>query len=124
MRPLSVPCALVLGLLLTANAQAAVVTFTASYEFSGNTPPDGPTPWLTATFDDYGTSSSVGLFIETTNLMDTEFVFGWLFNLDPALDPIALVFSAPVKTGAFTNPTANTSVDAFDLIDAGGRLVR
>lgn len=113
MRSLPVLCAVTLGLVLTPSAQAAVVTFGASIEFSGATPPEGPVPWLTATFDDYGTSGSVDLMLETTNLIDSEHVKEWLFNLDPALDPTALLFSAPIKTGTFTDPTLTTSVNAF-----------
>ncbi|HUU82384.1 MAG TPA: PEP-CTERM sorting domain-containing protein [Phycisphaerae bacterium] len=90
-----------------------MVTFPASYEFSGACPPEGPTPWLTATFDDEGTPGSVDLLLDTTNLIDNEFVFEWLFNLDPDLNLSALVFSAPIKTGTFTDPTINTGVDTY-----------
>ncbi len=90
-----------------------MLTYALTYEFSGATPPEGPTPWLKATFDDGGSAGSVDLTLKTPNLTDAEFVFQWLFNLDPALDPNLLVFSAPVKTGMFTDPTINTGVNAF-----------
>jgi hypothetical protein len=90
-----------------------VITFALSYEFSGATPPEGLAPWLTATFDDHDTPGSVDLTLATTNLTDNEFVFEWLFNLDPQLDVSALVFSAPAATGEFADPTLNLAVDAF-----------
>ncbi|HMQ16165.1 MAG TPA: hypothetical protein PKC49_09345, partial [Phycisphaerae bacterium] len=100
---------------------AAIIKFELSIEFSGATPPAGAAPWLTATFDDGGTPGSVDLTLETTNLVSNEFVFSWLFNLDPVLDPTSLSFSAPSKTGAFTDPVINTGVDAF-MADGDGKF--
>ena len=93
--------------------QADVLTFGLSYEFSGATSPAGSTPWLTATLNDHGGTGSVDLLLETTNLTDNEFVFLWLFNLDPTLDPTALSFSAPTKTGLFTDPDIYADPDAY-----------
>ena len=101
------------------SAQAASVTFETSIEFSGGTPPAAAVPWLTATFDDGGSAGSVDLSLETTNLTGSEFVFEWLFNLDPALNLNSLNFSAPTKIGAFTDPAINTGVDAF-MADGDG----
>ncbi|MCP4246469.1 MAG: PEP-CTERM sorting domain-containing protein [bacterium] len=67
---------------------------------------------MTATFDDGGTPGSVDLTVQA-NLTDDEFVFRFLFNLDPNLDLNDLVFSAPVKIGAFNDPTVSTGLDAF-----------
>lgn len=100
-------------LLTAASAQAGMITFQMWEEFSGAYPPESPGPWLTATFDDGGTAGSVDLTLETTNLVDAEFVFEWMFNLDPARDPTQLVFSAPTKTGAFADPVISLGVDAF-----------
>jgi hypothetical protein len=100
-------------LLIASGAEAATVTFSLGIEYSGGTEPEGTPPWLTATFDDGGSPGSVDLTLETTNLTDAEFVFEWSFNFDPSLDPTALAFSEPVKTGAFTNPKINLGVDAF-----------
>jgi hypothetical protein len=100
-------------LLIASGAQAATITFSLGIEFSGATEPEGTPPWLTATFDDGGSPGSVDLTLETTNLTDAESVFEWSFNYDPELDPTALAFSAPIKTGAFTDPTVNLGADLF-----------
>jgi hypothetical protein len=100
-------------LAISASAEADVLTFDLSIEFSGAFPPEDSPPWLTATFDDGGSAGSVDLTLQTTNLTDAEFVHEWTFNLDPSLDPTDLVFSAPVKTGAFDDPTISTAVDNF-----------
>ena len=104
---------LVAALALTAAANATILTYDLSVEFSGATPPVGAAPWLRATFDDGGSPGSVVMKLTTPNLTATEFVSGWYFNLNPALDPTSLSFSGPVKTGSFTDPAINLSVDAF-----------
>lgn len=96
-----------------ASTQAAVISFDLSIEFSGGTAPTGTPPWIRATFDDGGGAGSVDMFLEDVNLTGTEFVNVWMFNLDPSLDPTALVFSAPTTTGSFTIPTISTGVNAF-----------
>lgn len=108
-----------LGLLIPVSAQAGTITFDLIVEFSGGTAPEGAAPWLTVTLDDGGTPGSVDLTLADTNLTDAEFVMEWELNLDPALDLNALVFSAPTKTGAFTDPIINTGVDAF-MADGDG----
>ena len=105
--------------LCVASVQAASVTYEAVYEFSAATAPEGTPPWLTATFDDGGTPGSVDLYLEATNLVGTESVFPWLFNLDPVYDPNALVFSTPIKTGAFGDPIISTGANAF-MADGDG----
>jgi hypothetical protein len=101
---------------ITVDAQASTLSFELLYEFSGATPPDGSTPWLTATLDDGDTAGSVDLTLETTNLVEPEHVKVWLFNLDPAFDKddLALLsFSAPTKTGSFASPTISIGIDQF-----------
>ena len=71
-------------------ASAGVVTFELDREFSGADDPAGPTPWLTATFDDGGSPGSVRLTMEATNLVGNEFVSRWLFNVKPTIDPTTL----------------------------------
>ncbi len=104
----------------TVGAQAASVTYEMVAEFSGAFPPAGSAPWLTATLDDGGSAGSVELTLEATNLTNPEFVFEWLFNLDPGLDPNNLFFSGPTKVGQFIDPAINLGVDAFNA--AGGGL--
>lgn len=106
-------------LVLSSVASGAMVSFDLSVEFSGATPPVGAAPWLNATFDDEGSAGSVILTLTTPGLTDLEFVSNWVFNLDTALDPTALVFSAPNKTGSFDAPAISTGVDDFKADGAG-----
>ena len=104
---------LIFVLAVSTAANATVLTYDLSVEFSGATPPAGASPWLRAVFDDGGSPGSVTMKLSTPNLTAVEFVSKWYFNLDPLLDPTALIFSAPTKTGSFTDPTINLAVDAF-----------
>lgn len=103
------------ALLCTPLHASGTITFRLAVEFSGGMPPAGPTPWLIATFDDGGTPGSVELTLETTNLVagSHEFVRGWYFNLDPALDPNDLSLTGLSKTGSFSDPVISTGTDAF-----------
>ncbi len=75
-------------------AQATSLTFGLNFEFSGATPPGSPTtPWLTAVFDDGGTSGAATLTMTASNLMNTEFVSEWDFNLNPSLNPANLTIA-------------------------------
>ena len=106
-------------LAVSPSAQATAIpyiyTFDEFLEFSGAVPPEGDLPWLIATFDDHGTTGSVDVTLEATNLTDAEFTFEWVLNLNPALDPTLLVFSEEPKTkiGEFTDPTISTGIDTF-----------
>jgi hypothetical protein len=95
------------------SARAEVIAFDLSVEFSGGTAPAGAAPWIRATFDDGGGTGSVTLTLTSVNLVDAEFVSDWDFNLDPSLDPAALLFSAATKTGTFGDPVINLGVDLF-----------
>lgn len=106
-------------LTLSSVASGAVVSYDLSVEFSGATPPAGAAPWLNATFDDEGSAGSVILTLTTPNLTGSEFVSDWMFNLDSDLDPMALIFSSPIKTGSFDAPAISTDVDAFRAAGAG-----
>ena len=64
----------------SSKAEASVITFDFDIEFSGATAPEGPAPWLTATFDDKGTPGSVELAMSTAGLVEAEYVNEWLFN--------------------------------------------
>jgi hypothetical protein len=85
----------------------------ANYEFSNGTAPAGSTPWLTAEFNDLGTTGSVTLTLTATNLTGTESVKEWFLNLDPTLNLSNLSFSVPTKTGSFDDPTISKGTDAF-----------
>ncbi len=73
-------------------AQATTLTFNYNFTFSG-TDPAGTPPWLTATFDDHGGTGSVTLTMTASNLVGTEFISRWYFNLDPNLNPASLTFT-------------------------------
>src|SRR5262245_42240091 len=54
--------------LVPSAAQATLVTYSASLEFSGGKAPTGPTPWVTVVADDGGGVGSVLLTMTATNL--------------------------------------------------------
>jgi hypothetical protein len=98
------------------SAQAALVSFDMSVIFTGPGVLTNPPPWLNATFDDGGSAGTVDLTISAIGLdVDNEKVQGVYFNLDPALDPTQLVFSAPIKTetSGFEDPGINLGTDSF-----------
>jgi hypothetical protein len=45
----------------------------------------------------------------------------WYFNLDPTLDPTSLVFSNPVKTGSFADPSVDLGTNAHQA-DGDGKF--
>lgn len=75
-------------ILAAATLRADTLVLFFGTEFSGGTPPAGPTPWLTATFTQV--AGGVQLQMSNVNLVGTEFVTGWYFNLNPALNPANL----------------------------------
>ena len=94
-------------------AQATSITYGLDYEFSGGTPPEGPTPWVTATFDDSGGgANTVRLTMSAGNLVDDEFIGAWYFNFDPTLDPTLLTFN-PVDNTASEPAIPTPGVNLF-----------
>jgi hypothetical protein len=97
----------------TAGTQAASVTFNLDYEFSGAQQPQGTAPWATATIDDsFGGPNTVRLTMSTGGLVGSEFVSGWYFNFDPALDPTLLTFTA-IDAADSTPDSVQTGVNAY-----------
>ena len=93
--------------------EATTLTFDLDYEFSGATPPAGPAPWITATFDDsFGGANTLRLTMDTGNLVDNEFVSKWLFNFDDNRDVTQLSFTV-VATSGSTPININTGMNAF-----------
>ncbi|WP_162915098.1 PEP-CTERM sorting domain-containing protein [Desertibaculum subflavum] len=114
-----------LAVALTAGAaQAGVLTYELDTEFSGAQSPAGPTPWLTATFDDAADAigaNGVRLTMSTSGLVGSEFVDLWAFNFNPALDPTALSFTViGAPTALLTGGAPSTGIDAFQA-DGDGR---
>jgi hypothetical protein len=103
--------------LWSAPARAAVLTIPFGQEYTSGAVPSGPGPWVTATFDDHGSSGSVTLTISSALSGSMEFISRVLFNFDPALNPAALSFSAPTKVGVFADPAISAGANAFS---AGG----
>lgn len=98
---------------ISVGARASTVTFLPSVEYTNGTAPTGPGPWLSASFDDHNSTGSVTLTLNTTNLVGTEFVGEWDFNLDPALDPTKLLFTKSSSTGSFSDPSISTGTNGF-----------
>ena len=71
---------------------ATIITYGSSFEFSGGTPPAGPTPWVTTVFNDGGTAGSVTMTLTATDLTGSEFVSVAMANLNPFFDPGNLHF--------------------------------
>jgi hypothetical protein len=106
---------------LGGNANAAMVQIGLDQSYTSNITPGGPAPWLTATFQDYDTgpfSGRVTLTLQATNLINSEFVRTWMFNLNPSLNASNLNFQVLSTTGQFANPTFATGNDS--LIAGGG----
>lgn len=100
-------------------ADAAVLSFDYSFEYTGAQTPTGPAPWLRATFDDEGTAGSVNFTLQALNLTGGEFVSRAFFNLDPALNANDLVFTPSAgTTGTFNLPAIQTGSDS--VIAGGG----
>lgn len=106
-------CVIVLLFAPAGTVRGGLLVYELTKEFSGATPPVGAAPWLTFTFDDEGTAGSVKLLLETTNLVGTEFVGEWSFNLDPALDPADLSFEVLSRIGTFDDPKISLAVNAY-----------
>jgi len=78
------------------------------YEFSTPFPTDpspaGPTPWLTADFENTAGGGGA-LTISAAGLTGSEFASEMYFNIDPSLDQSSLTFSETASTGTFSTPT-------------------
>jgi len=106
-------CAVALVFGVAGNVGATSIEFNLDLEFSGATAPAGTTPWITAIFDDsYGGTNGVRLTMSAPNLVGTEFISGWYFNFDPALEPTDLSFT-PIGTLGSTPNNILTGKDAF-----------
>jgi hypothetical protein len=89
------------------------LVFELGVEYSGGQAPVGPAPWLNATFTDIG-AGTIQLKMEAVRLTGREFLTGWYFNLNPALDPASLSFTLLSGLAA---SSIQTGIDQFK---AGG----
>lgn len=96
----------------------AVYLYSLGTTYSGSSP-EGPTPWLTASFEDVGVNQ-VSLTLTATNLTGNEFISGWYFNFDPSANVNDLTFTR-------TTPAPPSLVDTAvilgtDAFTAAGNL--
>ena len=94
---------------------ATIITFELDHEYSEATPPEGSTPWLTATFEYDILSGDVILTLEATNLTDDEWIGTWLFNFDPdgELNNLIIAYSSG------TDATVLTGEDSYHAAGDG-----
>jgi len=101
------------ALLSFAPVQAATLTIEYDYSF-GSVAPDGPTPWMTAVFDDDGSAGSVTLRIDLAATVNGADVTELYFNLDPAMLATDLTITRTDGTGPSSgNIDIYTGVDDF-----------
>jgi hypothetical protein len=74
------------------SASVNALSIDLNQTFNG-TSPEGPAPWLNATFTDLG-GGIVQLKLTDVGLTGSEFVAGWYLNLDPGLDPTKINVTA------------------------------
>jgi hypothetical protein len=104
----------------TANAATLSLEFDASF---GNTadpdqnPPGGIAPWLTAVFDDGGSTGSVSLTMNFGADNTGETVNDVYFNLDDALDASSLSYSNVSGPNANVGTTGIIRADGSGLYD-------
>ncbi len=95
-------------------SEANATTISHGYNISfGQTPPDGPAPYATYTFDDANSPGTVTLTIDVAATVGAADLAALYFNLNPSLDPTSLSF---VRTGG-TGPVAG-DIDVFTGVDA------
>jgi hypothetical protein len=93
------------------------------YQF--NTPfptdpsPSGPTPWLTADFENI--NNGVSLTLSAAGLTGSEFASEVYFNLAANLNPASLTFVKTASTGAFSIPTIDQASQNNYKADGDGK---
>lgn len=100
MRALDVIILVVMVGLLSPEANATAITFDLDVEFSGAQSPMGQVPWLRAVIDDGGGTGSVTLTLIALNLVGSEFVTGWYFNVNPVYGSLAVAHVGGVAGSA------------------------
>ncbi|UCB54724.1 MAG: VPLPA-CTERM sorting domain-containing protein [Thiotrichales bacterium] len=114
------PKGLILGTCVTAafglfSLQASAATLTLDFDVSFGDPtdpdtaaPDGPTPWMTAFFDDGGSAGSVDLVLTVSPGVGNAAVTGVYLNVDDAIGAESL---------AITPSVSNSSVVSSETIN-------
>jgi len=104
--------------LATSPAQATL-TYTLNTVFNGASPTSSA-PWLTATFDDHGSSGSVTLTLTSSLEVASEFIGEVAFNLNPNLIPSSLigVYDSVNSTGPAAT-SVGVGVNTENLLGGG-----
>jgi hypothetical protein len=89
-------------------SNATGILYQFSTPFPTDPSPAGPTPWLTADFEN--TAGGVTLTISAAGLTGSEFASELYFNIDPTLNQNSLTFSETASTGTFSTPTIDQAV--------------
>jgi hypothetical protein len=104
--------AVVLSLLFSVGTSQASLIFNIGTKFNGNGTTYGPGPWVKVSFNDVS-AGQVSMTISADGLIDGEKIGALYLNLDPALDPVNLMFTETARTGSFTVVGINTGTDAY-----------
>lgn len=97
---------------IISEAKAETFIFPLDYEItSDGAEPQGPMPWVTATFIDVS-PDNVQLTMSASNLTGTEFITKWFFN--SGIDATGLTFTPDSGNSlAISTPTINTGLNAY-----------
>ncbi len=104
---------------LSISLQGADLLYELNTVFSGPGTPSGPTPWLTAEFNNNG-DGTVRLQMSTNTLATGEFVSKWYFNYDPTKTVTDLSFSR-VGSAPPGDPAISTGTNSFQA-DGDGKF--
>lgn len=118
--------ALLGGVLFAGLSQVNAATLTLDFDTSFGDPldpdtaaPSGPSPWLTAFFDDGGTAGSVTLTLTVAGGVGAAEVTEVYLNVDPIIGAGSLAIASAGGTGPVAGTTFQTGTDAFKA-DADG----
>ena len=101
-----------IALLAIGSVNATTLTLEFDHSF-GSVAASGPTPWLTAVFDDGGSPGTVTLSLQVACTLGDADITELYFNLDPLLSPGALLIT---HTGG-TGPAAK-DIDIYTGVNA------
>ena len=114
LRLITITAALTLGLL--ASTASADMTLTLTHVFAG-TDLQGTQPWITLDFTEGPSAGTVAIRIDTSNLVEDEFLSELYLNVAAPLVVTDLMVSVTSQVGTFALPTVYQATDAYK---AGG----
>lgn len=95
---------------LSSQGSALIYVYELNTEFSGGAEPAGPSPWVSATFEDVN-SNTVKLELSNFNLVGSEFIGGWYVNFNDNLNVNDLNFNRVGGT-AVADPSISTGLNS------------